>query len=684
VISAPTPEPAPRDAPSRSGDGSAGAGQGAGPAAGRGKADRDRPATPVGRPVAALLLVSLFVVALLPRTIGLGGAVTEDEDQWIDRSGTFARALLDGEWRRTFLTGHPGVTVMWLTTAALGPTRAASYGEAARPPTPPGGPVLISGKVPVTTMPDFLSTIHRARIAFVVVNAALAALVGLLAARVFGLGPGVLGGLLLALDPYWAGVSPIVGMDGPLAGFTSAALLCLILACRRLILARPTRILVRPARRHGAASTATGRLALDRGALAWVALAGALWGLAFLTKTTALFLAPLVPLLALAALLLPAARRWRRSRRLRRSAERAPATGATGQLHPEALPSAGGPLPRSLAASVLGTALVTLAWGVVGIVASVLLWPAAWDQPLLTLWRTVDFSARLGGEPHGPGNVFLGRPTDTPGPMFYPVALAFRLGPATTLGLMALLLFGAPRRLGFAAWSLLGYVALFLLLLTLAAKKVDRYLLPILPSLDVLAGVGWWACVRWLAGRRAGWRRGRATGGAPGQVPERATGQPFERANGGASLTTGMRSGPAPVGLALTGLALVGLQAWPLAVAGRYPLATYNPLFGGARSAERAIPLGWGDGLDVAADRVRDLSGGAPVTISIWYPLWVNFQAHAPGPVVTERRLADADYYIDYVHARQRGLTPRQLANRRPDAVVQIAGVDYARIYRLR
>ena len=52
--------------------------------------------------------------------------------------------------------------------------------------------------------------------------------------------------------------------------------------------------------------------------------------------------------------------------------------------------------------------------------------------------------------------------------------------------------------------------------------------------------------------------------------------------------------------------------------------------------------------------------------------------------MLTERRLADADVYVDYVHARQRGLTPRQLVGRRPDAVVQIAGVDYARIYRLR
>ena len=128
----------------------------------------------------------------------------------------------------------------------------------------------------------------------------------------------------------------------------------------------------------------------------------------------------------------------------------------------------------------------------------------------------------------------------------------------------------------------------------------------------------------------------------------------------------------------------LALQAWPLAVAGRYPLAAYNPLFGGSKMAERAIPVGWGDGLDVAGDLVREMAGGRTVVTSIWAPLRVNFGAHAPGPVVSQLQIGEADFYVDYVHARQRHLTPRQLLNREPDAVVTINGVDYARIYRLR
>jgi hypothetical protein len=128
----------------------------------------------------------------------------------------------------------------------------------------------------------------------------------------------------------------------------------------------------------------------------------------------------------------------------------------------------------------------------------------------------------------------------------------------------------------------------------------------------------------------------------------------------------------------------LGLQLWPLGQAGRYPLAAYNPLAGGVRAAERSIPVGWGDGLDVAGDDIRRLAGGREVVVSIWSPLRVSFGAHAPGPVVSEHQIATADFFVDYVHARQRRFTPRELINRTPDAVVTIGGVDYARIYKLR
>lgn len=515
----------------------------------------------------AALTVLLLSVALALRMIGMGGAVTEDEDQGMGRSGNFAAALVSHAWPRTYQTGHPGVVPMWLVTLALGSERTAQLGAVAR------------GSQQVTQLPDFLPALRQARWPFAIAGAAVVVGLAALAGRLAGSGPGLLAGALLVTDPYLAALGPIVGMDGLLAGFAAGSLLCLLLAGRE-----PKR------------------------AVTWATVCGTLFGLAALTKTSALLLLP-----SLAVIGLLVARR-----------------------------------------AGLGKRRVLLAMGAALAAASavyLLVWPAMWGQALGTLWRAVDFSARLGGAPHAPGNFLLGQVSEDPGPVFYPVALALRLGPATTLGLLGLIGLGIAARLRRPAWLLLTAGALYFLLIEVAPKKVDRYLVPLLPIADLLAAIGWWTVLRWLL-RRA---------------PLRS-----------------LRGGDARWALAGLAILVAAVQAWPLVWSGRYPLAAYNPLFGGAKVAERAIPVGWGEGLDDAAALIDQLSGGAPVTTAIWFPLWVNFQAHSRGPVVTERQIAQADYFVDYIHARQRQHTPRQLQTRSPDAVVRINGVDYARIYRLR
>ena len=165
-----------------------------------------------------LALGLLFLVALGTRAIGLGGAVTEDEDQWIARSGTFAKGLATEDWRRTYLTGHPGVTTMWLTTLTLGLDRTMPFERTVGAPD-------------VTTVPDFLPALERARVPFAVLQAGLVVVVAVLAGRLLGAGIGLTSGLLLAADPFWAGVGPVVGMDGLLSGFLAVSLLAMLLAC---------------------------------------------------------------------------------------------------------------------------------------------------------------------------------------------------------------------------------------------------------------------------------------------------------------------------------------------------------------------------------------------------------------------------------------------------------------------
>jgi hypothetical protein len=552
-----------------------------------------------------LALVVLFAVSFGTRAIGLGGAVTEDEDQWIARSGAFAHGLDTQEWRRTYLTGHPGVTTMWLTTATLGVQRTRPFER-------------VVGSPDVTTVPDFLPALDRARAPFAVLQAGLVVLAAVLAGRLLGPAVGLVAGMLLAAEPFWAGVGPVVGMDGLLTGFLTASLLALLLACRP------------DAARH----------------VGWATLSGLAFGLAFLSKTTALVAGPVVAALVLVA-------GW--SAWTRRSAARRWWVG-----------------PFAIAA----------AWGIAAGLVIWLIWPAAWLAPISTVMRAITFSARLGGTPHAPGNFLLGQPVDDPGPLFYPVALLVRIGPGTLIGLLLLFVFGAAAPARRAIWPLLGYVLLFVLLLTVAPKKVDRYLLPILPILGILAAIGWVEAVR-----RLPW----PPHPRPLRCAARTSAAPTSLSAGAGS--DNPRPGhisPSPSqwggrwGVGFVALLALAVQVWPLVQAGPFPLAAYNPLAGGVRTAERAIPVGWGDGLDVAGQRIHELAGGRTVVTSIWSPLRVSFGAHAPGPVVSDRQIAEADFYVDYIHARQRQLTPRQLRNRRPDAVVTIGGVDYARIYKLR
>ncbi len=63
----------------------------------------------------ALPLVLLFLAALLPRVAAPGHFLTVDEIyHWFDRVERFLRFVQQGDYARTNIIGHPGVTTMWL------------------------------------------------------------------------------------------------------------------------------------------------------------------------------------------------------------------------------------------------------------------------------------------------------------------------------------------------------------------------------------------------------------------------------------------------------------------------------------------------------------------------------------------------------------------------------------------
>lgn len=180
-----------------------------------------------------------------------------------------------------------------------------------------------------------------------------------------------------------------------------------------------------------------------------------------------------------------------------------------------------------------------------------ILWPAIWADPgnQIDLLRQ---SAELAETPHL--TFFRGEATESPGALFYPIAIPFRMTLWFLIAtvLLAPLAFLHARRQALV----LGLVTIVgLAVLTASTKTFDRYALPLLPMLALLVGIG------------------------------------VDRV---------VSRGPAmriAAGIATVGLALHSLTP--------SPLLYFNPMLGGPERVERTLIIGWGEGIFEALDRIR-------------------------------------------------------------------------------
>jgi hypothetical protein len=162
----------------------------------------------------------------------------------------------------------------------------------------------------------------------------------------------------------------------------------------------------------------------------------------------------------------------------------------------------------------------------------------------------------------------------------------------------------------------------------LSPKKLDRYVMGVIPALIFLSAIGLSKIMQGSGGAGGQWRN---TPLAP----------------------------LLPRSPALSFSLLAGLAALHLAsaiFAAPYYLTYYNPLLGGPKEAVTQVPVGWGEGLEQAAHYLNDLPNASSLTVSAWYS--DIFQ-----PYFTGRRanFADdgraqlaADYVVFYVNQIQR------------------------------
>jgi 4-amino-4-deoxy-L-arabinose transferase-like glycosyltransferase len=380
--------------------------------------------------IAALLLV---IWTLLMRLPALDRFVTADEHAWLARSGNFYYALAHGDWAGTFQRHHPGVTVTW---AGLVGYLFTYPGYAADAPGQFGWlteeiePFLRSqGHDPVTIL-------AAGRAVIVVLITLTLAACFVLARRLLGGWAAFLGMALIAFAPFHIAHSRFLHLDGLVSSFMLLAVLAWI--------------------DH-----------LTSGSRWTLALTAIAAGLAWLTRSPALFLIPLFGLLALLHI-------WR------------------APDHPWRL---------TLRSLIIG--------GISALALFVLLWPSMWVDPVGSLRQVLTAAGDYAAEGHlkptfFAGNIYAG----DPGFWFYPVTYLWRTTPITWIGLIlaltGLILRVPPldnRRVRDTVGALLIYALGFMFFMNIGAKKFDRYLLPSYLPMELIAGVGWTVALN-LASRR--------------------------------------------------------------------------------------------------------------------------------------------------------------------------------------
>jgi hypothetical protein len=571
-----------------------------------------------GRPDRKLILspavwaLLLFLLALAPRLLGLRSFLTSDERTNLYWAGSqFLEALLSGDLSLTYWHFYPGVTMSWVEALGL----AGSWGL-----------TRLTGST-TDTLAQFvrrpiLDLILAARLPYALLTAGAVAGFYLLARRLLGHRTALLGALFIAFEPFYLAHSRVAHADAPVTVFMGLSVLAFL-------------VYLQGALSHSTRDVAVAERRGPTKERRWLILSAAMGALAALTKAPGPFMAIFVIIVALGDWLLSS---WRGRR-----------------------------LDWWLARRWLVD--LTL-WGGVAVLLIVVLWPAVWVSPVGTLLRMLDET--LGKVEEGHLVFFMGRPTLNPGPWFYPYVISFRLTPITLIGailsagLIVVRLIGLVRKGGeesrlpsryIAAALLWFYVISLLLFGNLSPKKQDRYLLPLLPILDLLAAFAYVEIGKWANQQARNW----------------ADKRPI------------IRSMQHATRIALPLLLLI-IHAFPVVTAYPYYLAYFNPLMGGLPRAVETTLVGWGEGMEEAAAYLNQRSDAdklyvAAVPAQTFLPY---FQGTGENFYTNDVALR-ADYVVLYVSQVQR-LAPspeivRYFSTMEPEYTVHVSGRPYAWIY---
>lgn len=548
-----------------------------------------------------IMLIVVGLAIAVPRLKALNRLVTPDEHLWLARSANFYMAISQGKLEWTYLSEHPGLTVMWAGTGGF-LVRYPQYRH--------DGPDRVDSNefnryIQNAKGVSALDLLVASRV-FMILGHTLVLLVSFCyAIRIISPFPALISFLLIAFEPYHVALTRVLHLDGLLGNMLLLSLLAII-------------------------SFLQGRRTRD---LLVSAIAA---GLGLLTKSPGILIVPVVGLLTLFA------------------------------LRKDGL----GKQERSIPRLIGGTIRISAIWGLVLIITFVALWPAMWVSPIQTI-RTIVVEGWTHYETESKtprffnGEIFTSDQFGIKYWYFYPITFLFRSSPVVLFGLIlsawAILKKRHPfesSNIQFVLLSLLLFIGVFTAAMATSDIQHDRYLLPIFAPFDIIAGLGWSSLI-------LSWSR---------------------------KTTRGYQRYAAPM-VALLIIAFQGmlsLSVYP------YYFPYYNPLLGGARKAQVILHIGWGEGLDQAAQYLNKKPKAGQLEVVSYYAsgcfsYYFNGRTRevsfAKGITDDDwQKFLASDYVVVYINQRQRKIASPILdyvADLTPEYTVWINGLDYAQVYKI-
>ena len=554
---------------------------------------------PLSKKTQIFLLFLTAAIIFFPRSVNPVDYVTADEPLYLRESANFYYLLKEGRFDETDLIVHPGVPSLW--AGALGFNFMFSeYLEDPRTEFPMAD--LNFRKVLENGGTNRKYMLAVGRLFSISLETGLLMVAFYLGQKVFGVWPSLFITLLISFDPFYFANSRILQPDGIL----STAIYLSLIACLNYLYTR-------------------NKLAL--------LISGISASLAILSKVPGIILLPLI------AGVLFASWWWKKFGQNRTKKE----------------------LIR-----LIGDYLI---WFVVVIVVIFALWPVMWGQPWKAISELIAFTAEASGEVNSPmffnGTVLPEGEFGLDFAYFYPLSFLWRTTPVVLIGLLlgifSLFLKSKPsdfwRDHGFSTLAFLISALVMIFFFTLSAKKFDRYILPAMVYIDVVAALGYLA---FLSTFDFKWR---------------------------------LRF-PKSLGFSFAMLVVVGIQAGMIVQAYPYYHSYYNPLLGGLEKAQHVMQIGWGEGLNEAAEYLNQLPANTKhLNVRSWYSAAFDFHSDIvsqeipiSGPIdnVLLSEFMGADYWVIYLCQRQRLSSQRLLdflEDKTPEHIVTIRGVEYVWIY---